>query len=217
MESITAEQPPSTLRVCAAPGCGKPIIGRRKTAIYCSVKCNNTVSHKKWREQNVEEVRRRARQWREENLDRAHQNQMRWREENPDRWAEINRAAYERNKDKYNAKRRGDPRAKERMRAWQLANPDKISEYNRRRKAARRGAEGRHTNEDIAEIWARYGNACAYCGAPAEHTDHVHPLSRGGSDWPENLVPACTSCNLSKKNKPADQWYAELIYRQVAV
>lgn len=41
-----------------------------------------------------------------------------------------------------------------------------------------------------------YGFRCAYCGAPdAPHVDHVIPLCRGGSAFPSNLVPACSSCN----------------------
>lgn len=42
------------------------------------------------------------------------------------------------------------------------------------------------------------GHACRYCGSPATHMDHVWPRARGGDDHPNNLVPACTSCNTSK-------------------
>lgn len=46
---------------------------------------------------------------------------------------------------------------------------------------------------------------CRYCGrsAPAVvlHVDHVHPRSRGGSDDIDNLVSACSECNLSKSSK----------------
>lgn len=35
--------------------------------------------------------------------------------------------------------------------------------------------------------------------------EHQIPLSRGGSNWPSNLVPACDNCNKSKKDKtPAE-------------
>jgi len=40
------------------------------------------------------------------------------------------------------------------------------------------------------------------CGAPWEHIDHVKPISKGGSNWPANLRPACEPCNLRK----SDQW-----------
>ena len=42
------------------------------------------------------------------------------------------------------------------------------------------------------------GHPCAYCGQPAEHLDHITPLSRGGIDHPSNWQPLCATCNLSK-------------------
>lgn len=45
------------------------------------------------------------------------------------------------------------------------------------------------------------GYPCHYCGAPAEHIDHVWPRSRGGDDHPNNLVRACRACNSSKGSK----------------
>lgn len=48
---------------------------------------------------------------------------------------------------------------------------------------------------------AYYGGLCWMCGKPAEHLDHVKPLSKGGSHLPCNLRPACASCNYKKSNK----------------
>lgn len=39
---------------------------------------------------------------------------------------------------------------------------------------------------------------CAYCRGPATSVDHVWSRSRGGSDHPNNLVPACRTCNATK-------------------
>jgi len=47
---------------------------------------------------------------------------------------------------------------------------------------------------------------CVYCGAPAAHVDHVRPLARGGWEHPDNLVPACQSCNLSKHAALLTEW-----------
>lgn len=47
---------------------------------------------------------------------------------------------------------------------------------------------------------------CVYCGGPFEHVDHVLPVSRGGTDDVENLVPSCTSCNTSKGDRLLDEW-----------
>lgn len=46
---------------------------------------------------------------------------------------------------------------------------------------------------------------CAYCGAPATHLDHLHPMIQDneptgyGTD-PGNLVPCCKNCNTPKGN-----------------
>ena len=45
------------------------------------------------------------------------------------------------------------------------------------------------------------GWPCAICGHPAEHLDHVTPLSRGGTDHPSNLQPLCARCNLRKSDR----------------
>lgn len=48
---------------------------------------------------------------------------------------------------------------------------------------------------------------CAYCGDPfPTQVDHVMPVSRGGSDDPANLVPACQFCNWEKLDFTADEW-----------
>jgi hypothetical protein len=59
-----------------------------------------------------------------------------------------------------------------------------------------------------AVVFARDGYECQYCGAngvPLE-PDHVHPLSRGGSNDLGNLVTACVPCNRSKSNKTLNEW-----------
>ncbi|MFY1686573.1 HNH endonuclease [Plantactinospora sp. WMMB782] len=47
---------------------------------------------------------------------------------------------------------------------------------------------------------------CVYCGAPAEHADHVRPVAQGGSDNTGNLVPACGTCNHGKWGKLLTEW-----------
>ena len=49
-------------------------------------------------------------------------------------------------------------------------------------------------------IYKRDGNKCQYCGSTKELSiDHVHPRSKGGRDTWENLVTACTKCNIKKR------------------
>ena len=61
----------------------------------------------------------------------------------------------------------------------------------------------------IAQVfWDTQGVAweCWYCEAPAQSVDHVVPRSRGGKDIPQNLIPACVSCNSSKRDTPVITW-----------
>lgn len=50
---------------------------------------------------------------------------------------------------------------------------------------------------------------CAYCGDKTESPtrDHVQPLAKGGETAPHNIVPACESCNKTKHDTPATDWY----------
>ena len=51
----------------------------------------------------------------------------------------------------------------------------------------------------------RDGGICQYCGAPAEHVDHVIPRCQGGRDEIDNLVAACAKCNLTKSGRTPEQ------------
>jgi 5-methylcytosine-specific restriction endonuclease McrA len=57
-----------------------------------------------------------------------------------------------------------------------------------------------------ADVFAEWGGRCVYCEAPAEHLDHVVPLSRGGRDILSNVVPACAPCNLDKASQTLAEW-----------
>ena len=49
--------------------------------------------------------------------------------------------------------------------------------------------------------------SCIYCGKTSESIDHVIPRSKGGLTITENCVPACLSCNGSKTDNNAFEWY----------
>ncbi|MGW2591682.1 HNH endonuclease [Streptomyces sp. NPDC001515] len=82
--------------------------------------------------------------------------------------------------------------------------PDKRHTLTHRRRAEAYGVE--HVPYSRTAILARWGHACAYCGAFATHLDHVHPLSKGGADAEHNVIPACAACNLSKGPKTLAEW-----------
>jgi 5-methylcytosine-specific restriction endonuclease McrA len=53
------------------------------------------------------------------------------------------------------------------------------------------------------QILEAFGHRCAYCGdaiGPLTK-DHVTPISKGGINTADNVVPACKSCNSRKHNR----------------
>lgn len=54
-----------------------------------------------------------------------------------------------------------------------------------------------------------FDGKCAYCCGPANTWDHIIPVVKGGMTEPGNIVPACSSCNSSKKDKGVFEWIAE--------
>lgn len=60
-----------------------------------------------------------------------------------------------------------------------------------------------------ADVLAHWGWRCVYCEAPAEHLDHIQPLSRGGRDVLANVLPACADCNLAKGSLTLAEWARE--------
>ena len=60
--------------------------------------------------------------------------------------------------------------------------------------------------------YQKFDNACAYCGHKPHNLleleiEHVLAISAGGPHCLSNIVPACTSCNSSKRNHPWLKWF----------
>lgn len=57
-------------------------------------------------------------------------------------------------------------------------------------------------------VFERDNFTCTYCGERGGRLecDHVHPLSKGGSNEMNNLTTACFKCNRSKHAKTLAEW-----------
>lgn len=66
-------------------------------------------------------------------------------------------------------------------------------------------------------IFARDGNRCQYCGRkfPTSELslDHVIPRSMGGKATWDNIVCACTDCNIKKGGRTPEQAHMKLIQK----
>jgi 5-methylcytosine-specific restriction endonuclease McrA len=187
-----------------------------------------------WAKDNKEKVNARAKRYRDRNPERAKESRAkydaanrdknlarckRYRESNPaavlamqEKWREANKgriAAY--NSTKYAA---NQAEQIERSRKWREANPEAVAAMCRLRRARRLAAGGTHTVVDIERLLVEQGHRCAnpHCRADLvvvkRELDHKHPLSRGGSDGPENLQWLCAPCNRRKHAKPMEEWLA---------
>lgn len=70
-----------------------------------------------------------------------------------------------------------------------------------------------------AEAWRRSCGHCWYCGTAlcsgTFHLDHQTPKSQGGSNDANNLVAACSACNLRKHSLNLEQFRLFVAYNQV--
>jgi hypothetical protein len=100
-----------------------------------------------------------------------------------------------------------------RNKEWAKNNPERYRAIMVNRYAREKNAEGSHTEQDLNEIYERLGGKCAYCGVPIfwdvfrdVNVDHIRPLSKGGTNWPDNITLACKSCNCSKNDSLLEDW-----------
>jgi 5-methylcytosine-specific restriction endonuclease McrA len=99
-------------------------------------------------------------------------------------------------------------RDRQRSRDYRKNNPETITKLSRLSKLRRRSAIGFFTEDQLRARIDFYGGRCYLCSRDWEslpvkqkHIDHVIPVSRGGTNWPANLRPACEQCNLRKGTK----------------
>ena len=77
-------------------------------------------------------------------------------------------------------------------------------EVKQARKARYRGRLLNATGSFAREEWEarkiQFGNRCAYCGRKSKRLtpDHYIPLARGGTNFIDNIIPACQHCNRRK-------------------
>lgn len=139
-----------------------------------------------------------------------------WKAGNLGAARKISRASYRRNATKKRAAARARYWATREHRlakqaAWKRENRARATALENVRRGRKAGAAGAASPVQIAARVAYYGGRCWLCRDPWQQIDHVKPISKGGSNWPANLRPACAPCNLAKNGRwPLDpQWRRE--------
>jgi 5-methylcytosine-specific restriction endonuclease McrA len=133
-----------------------------------------------------------------ENIDTIRERQRNYYQENADRLCEYQQNYYQENVERIHEQRQN----------YRQTSKGKNSYMRCEQK--RRAIENKchslpYKQEDILNL---FNGECAYCGNKVKLSlDHFIPLTKGGSDVKGNLLPACLSCNSSKGNKDAIDWY----------
>jgi len=181
------------------------------------------------REEDGEKYLGYDRKWRKRNPEYMKEYNKKYYERNREKYSEYAKKKWKENPEYYEKNRE---KREECFREWYKKNREKwkgyVKKYNQTEKgkasrqredAKRRVRESEIINTLTSEEWLNilkeYGYKCAYCGKEFDlfdlpERDHIIPVSKGGSNTKENIVPACRHCNSSKGNKSVNIYYKKL-------
>jgi 5-methylcytosine-specific restriction endonuclease McrA len=143
------------------------------------------------------------------------------RVKDPARARAYGKAWYAENRESQCAKRKEYRAARtdqirEQVGRWQrtVAGKRRIAEAQFRRLQILLSMPCTVTDEYLVRLLEHCENKCPSCGVDFTNTrgaaqqcwDHDVPISRGGADANENMIPLCRSCNSSKRQQTFEQW-----------
>lgn len=167
---------------------------------------------------NKEKYIEKARKYREANPDKVKESHKKYTESHKEEVTRRKKIYNTNNRDKNSASKKlwneiHKEENKITRKEWESKNKDKVSLYKRLREAKQKQLPATLTVEQWQSVKDHFGNKCAYCGRKSFLTkDHFRPLSLGGEYTINNIIPACTSCNSSKSDRPFETWFVKYKY-----
>jgi 5-methylcytosine-specific restriction endonuclease McrA len=129
----------------------------------------------------------------------------RWSKSHPEQRRSAKRLHYARHRDQHKAV----------MAAYHRAHPEVLRAKSNAYRARARAADGQFTSAEWLALAARYDGKCAYRGEVGPlQVDHRTPLSRGGANSIDNILPACRKCNTEKGQLTEAEFRARLAAEQ---
>lgn len=132
-----------------------------------------------------------------------------WRKDNPEYFKNY----WQKNKEKISEQQKkwyinNVEHKKKYKRKWNKTETGKANNQrgNIKRRAKFKEIINTLTFDEWLNILKKYKYRCAYCGKKFDlfdrpTRDHIIPLTKGGDNIKENIVPACQSCNSKKYDK----------------
>lgn len=142
-----------------------------------------------------------AKRSRKANWAKHYKSQQDWKRKNRSRVLATARANYAKKPEAWQARSRkwraeNPEKQKQATKSWKQRNHSRVISLNNHRRAKLAKAVGRFTDQEWLARCNEYGRRCAYCRKARPLTrHHLVPLSRGGNNLIENILPACRSCN----------------------
>ncbi|HHT7152305.1 HNH endonuclease [Bacillus thuringiensis serovar andalousiensis] len=138
------------------------------------------------------------------NKEKRNEQIAKWSRENRDKRRDIDKRSYQKNREK----------RIEKSMQWIRNNLERHAERNQIRRAKIRDLDATFTSEEWIECKRYFANRCAYCGESVEKLEQEHFISieNGGPFTKENMLPACKSCNSSKRDRDFYKWYPRQLF-----
>lgn len=166
--------------------------------------------------ENTDQINKRRREYKAERREHFNEYDREYHRKNPEPKKARDRnyrqehteeiKAYIRDYKRYNERYR--PYNLEYNRQYRQLHPEKNAQHFNNRRARKQQAGGAFTSKEWRGLCAYYDNTCLCCGRSEPDitltVDHVVPLSRGGTNYIDNIQPLCLACNMSKGTKTID-------------
>jgi 5-methylcytosine-specific restriction endonuclease McrA len=167
-----------------------------------------------WREANPEKSNEISRRSNKKNRPKLRESERAYRAANHEKIREKKKRYKKRHKDVVNAgharyREANHERLRERHKQWRDAHIERlreiVSDAKHRRRARLAGSGGSHTAAEWNGLKEFYDYTCLLCNRREPEIkltrDHYIPISRGGTNDIDNIIPLCKSCNSRKHAK----------------
>jgi len=170
--------------------------------------------HKNYAQKNKEELKSKSQIYREKNKEKIAARRRKYYLENKEHIIDRVKIYYRNNKESVQKYKRlylikNNDKQKAKNKKFRILFPERYRAYANNYTLRKKNAMGNFSNNDIKNKLIKQNNKCYWCNCKLDNKyqiDHIVPLSKGGTNYLENIAITCISCNASKSDKMPDEW-----------